>query len=411
MKILVLAESLRINGTSSGIVSSTFLKSLLLGGHEVVCLYENSVSYPITWLKGATLIPVNYTPLKQTILDKIPKLRALPTYINGYSKTFANQILDWKNNIDSTLATNKFDLIICLGSGASFLPHYAMIKIQTHIPWVANFHDPYPMSVYPKPYQQQKSIILKKQERFTAQIIEKANFVSFPSVYLKEWMTSFFPAIKNKAIILPHLGCELDNLPTLKIDNTINLPNEKFNILHAGTLLGPRKVVALFNAFEKFLNKDEEHKEKAVLTILGKVAREHHKIHEIVETYSKNIRVITNRVSYKRSIELNKKADVCLIIEADADFSPFMPGKLADLIQLSKPIFALTPKKSETLRVLGETYPYQSRVNEEEQILKVLELLWSDWKQEKLKLQNANELKEYVSSKSFNKKITELCLS
>jgi hypothetical protein len=113
-------------------------------------------------------------------------------------------------------------------------------------------------------------------------------------------------------------------------------------------------------------------------------------------------------VSYKRSLKLTVDANVSLIIEADSDISPFMPGKLADLIFLEKPILALTPKNSETLRILGHNYPFTSRVNDEEQIfIKLLEL-WYLWKEQKLELPEKNRLKDYVSAKRFNNEVEKL---
>ena len=282
-----------------------------------------------------------------------------------------------------------------------------MLEIKTSIPWLANFHDPFPMSLYPEPYKASTNRIYKRQEKSTRDIIDKATFVSFPSLLLKEWMQSFFPNIKEKSIILPHVGMKLNNLPDLLIDHEVQLEPNKFNILHAGTLLGPRNIKSLFTAFERFINYDDEIKKHAVLNVLGKIAKEQV---EIIASNKENcnLNIITDRVSYKRSLKLTVDANVSLIIEADSDISPFMPGKLADLIFLEKPILALTPKNSETLRILGHNYPFTSRVNDEEQIfIKLLEL-WYLWKEQKLELPEKNRLKDYVSAKRFNNEVEKL---
>jgi hypothetical protein len=408
MKILVLAESLRINTTSSGIVSSTFIKALENSGHEITCLYEDSHDITsINFFDTTKLEPISYSKRKKIWIDKIPKLRGLETFVKGINVDFKSKIIDWKNKINLYIKEDDFDLIIALGSGASFLPHYTMLEVNTKIPWMANFHDPYPFSLYPKPYKVRKNLIYWKQEKFTKKIIKKATFVSFPSQYLKDWMQSFFPLLKEKSYILPHVGIQLKNLPTSEIDNKVNLEPNKFNIVHAGTLLGPRNVKALFNAFHRFLNFDEEIKNGAILNVFGRVAKEH-KITINENKGSSNLNIITDRLSYKRSLELTKEADVSLIIEADSNISPFMPGKLADLIFLEKPILALTPKKSETLRILGEYYPFSARVNDEEQIfIKLLEL-WNLWKGQKLVLLERDRLMNYVSPKRINDELENL---
>lgn len=408
MKILVLAESLRINTTSSGIVSSTFIKALENNGHVMTCLYENSQDITeINFFDSVELHPLSYSFRKKSLVDIIPKMRGLITHARGMHISFKQKVLDWKNSIDTLLNREKFDMIIVLGSGVSFIPHYAMLMLETKIPWLANFHDPYPMSVYPDPYRVKKNFLNCKQEKFTKQIIKKATFVSFPSQYLKDWMQSFFPLLKEKSYILPHVGMELENLPTSEIDDQVDLESNKFNILYAGTLLGPRKVNSLFNAFHRFLYHNDEIKKYGVLNILGAIAEEHSDAIDKIKG-NNNFNIIKERVSYNRSLELISDADVCLIIEADAVISPFMPGKLADLIYLEKPILALTSKKSETLRILGEEYPFASGVDDEEQIFQKLIELWNLWKENKLVLFGKERLKKYVSPERINSEIENL---
>ncbi|WP_347175243.1 glycosyltransferase [Polaribacter uvawellassae] len=410
MNVLVLVESLRINETSSGIVSSTFLKALSHNKDiNITCIYDKAFNYDITWLDASSFIKLNKTTFKEkSYVRKIPKLNGLITAINGVNSIVKNEINNWVKAIDIQLKENDFDLIITLGSGSEFYPHYAMLNMRTSIKWLANFHDPYPMSVYPEPYKKKRNIFLKWQEHYANRIIKKADFVSFPSLYLKKLMQEKYHFENSKSIILPHIGITLDNLPTSKKDNEVQLPENKFNLLHAGTLLGPRKVESLFNAFQTFLSSSKEKEELSILNVLGKVAKEHKNINEIVTKFPNNFNIITKRVGYKKSLELIEKASISLIIEADAEFSPFMPGKLADLIYLEKPILALTPKKSETIRILGSNHPYQARINDENEILRVLNLLWNDWRANKLNDLDYKSQKEYISAEKLNENINKI---
>ena len=87
------------------------------------------------------------------ILKKIPKVRALPTYLTGFSPEFKKLIDEWKQAIENQLKKEQYDLIIALGTGMSFAPHFALAELNPGIPWIANLHDPYPAHYYPPPYQ------------------------------------------------------------------------------------------------------------------------------------------------------------------------------------------------------------------------------------------------------------------
>ena len=410
MNILILAESLRINETSSGIVSSTFIKALSLNSrvNHIDVLYQKDFDYPVSWLddKKIRLIPLQ-VKVSQSLLKKIPKIRALPAYFTGLSLDMLAQVKNWQEQTEQLLNQKKYDLIIALGTGSSFMPHYALLKVKTTIPVLFNFHDPYPMSRYPEPYRKKPNFIYFHQERFLRKMFKKAGALSFPSEYLKDFMlqgTQF----RDKAFVLPHVGISLDNIPSKTEDLEVHLPKGKFNLLHAGTLLGPRKVDALFRAFERLSGEDDEFSQKTVLTVLGKVAKEHRYLEKLSGKTQGNLRVITQRVSYPKSLELLRQCDMALVVEADADFSPFMPGKLADIFYYEKPVLALTPERSEVRRILGKDYPYVARVNDTGTIYNILKRAWKAWKSGALKNPDAERLKKYVSVEDFNKRFDEI---
>jgi len=405
-KILILAESLRINETSSGIVSSNVINALK-NKLEVTVLYEKSFDYPVTWLVETKLIPVDYPSYQKKWWELIPKVRGVYAYLKGYNPQFKMQVETWKKEINKVLSQESFDLIWVLGSGMSFVPHWAVSDIKLNIPVVYNFHDPYPRSWYPEPYRQKQTPVNYHQQKKTVQILKNAHKVTFPSILLKKHMAKYIPEINNKYVILPHIGSNLKNLPDKQEDSLIYLPDDKFNIMHAGTLLGPRKVAGLFEAFDRLSSEEQLFREKAELTILGKIARENKVIKNIVENYT-NIKVYDLRVSYKRSLELIKKANLSLVIEAEAEFSPFMPGKLADILYNKKPVLALTPKKSEVRHILGQNYPYIAEVNNTEQIYSALKLAWEKWKENQLILLDAYRLKNYVSPENFLKRFEKI---
>jgi len=220
-------------------------------------------------------------------------------------------------------------------------------------------------------------------------------------------MLQFHPVLENKSFIAPHIYTKLKNLPNFEDEDNLDFDVSKFNILHIGSLLGPRNPKHLLKAFSRFVDEDQEKKDNVVLNIIGSVTRENKNFDK--EITSKTIRVIKERISYKKSIELMHKTNVLLILEAVAEDSPFMPGKLADYIAVKKTILALTPINSETTRLLGKDYLYITEMNNENEIYNILKMLWNDWRNNSLKSNIPKELIEYISPERFNEKlITQL---
>lgn len=397
MKILVIAESLRINETSSGIVSSTFIELLSFSGFEVVILTPNNFEYPITWIdKNIEIIKFNFN-FKPKWYENIPKLRGLFTYINGFNNKSLNSIKQWKDEILKLVNNYNFNCIYALGSGSEFFTHFALSELHLKIPFYLNIHDPYPMSLYPEPYRKKKNIIYSKQEIKFFLSLQKAQGISFPSKMLMDLMLEKYPKLKVKSYIIPHIGTKLNNLPENKIQDNLNLDNKKINFVHVGTLLGPRTPKFLIEAFIELLENKNHNLENVQITFIGKVAK------ELKELIQKNkidqIKFFEDRVSYKRSLEIIKKSDAIFVIEAISDFSPFLPGKVADIVYYNKIIIALSPKESEIRNLLGKKYIYQTELDNKKEIKNILISLINDIEQKKENVNKIKEIAEYVSLK------------
>ena len=415
MNILVVVEDIRINKTSAGICNSNIIKVLLDNNHNLHCLYDYAEGVNFPWLQFSPNITMETLTVKSIAswklnLFKIPKIQAISSYLTGFSFLTWHKINAWKKNIQKIVDTqNSYDCILVLGAGNSMLNFFAMPKIKTQIPYVVNYHDPYPMHLYPIPYKKKRSWVSKLQQKQSNKVMEKAFYVSFPSQRLQEWMLQYHPILKDKSIVLPHPHGNLQNLQNLPIDKEILLNREKFTILHTGSLLGPRNPIFLFEAFEKFIGNDLQKKKLAQLVIIGSVLKDNNLSKITTKTnQNESIRVIRDRISYKHSVELLQSASVLLLLEAVAKDSPFMPGKLTDYINANKPIIALTSKISETARLLGDAYPFITETDNVLEIQQIIETLWSEWLVGNLNKEHHEKLQEYVSSMQWNYKFNTL---
>jgi hypothetical protein len=395
--ILVITESLRINETSSGIVSSTLIKLLHQSGYELTVITENSFDYPITWLPKEVLIKKFEIPkIKKNFIDYIPKIKAIPVYLSGFSKSFKNKKECYKIEIEKELSRHQYDSIYALSTGNSFVPHFALAEMNLSIPFYVNIHDPFPMHLYPVPYQKRKDWLNSILEKKFSKVLKKAKAISFPSKQLMDDMAKAFPIITQKGFVLPHIGTSLENLPTENTDDIV-LDKSKINLLHAGTLLGPRNPKYLLQAISELNQENEDFAQKVAFTFIGKVNKA---LTDVISREDlKNVTFLTTRMSYKKSLQLIEQADASFVIEAIADFSPFLPGKVADIAFAEKPIIGLSPKKSEVRRLLGDNYPYQTELNNVVQIKNILLKFYYDCINSEIDKTIILNLKNYVSIK------------
>jgi glycosyltransferase involved in cell wall biosynthesis len=407
MKILAIVEDLRINKSSCGIISNNIVSCLLQAGHSITCLYDYADDKNFDWLQNSQITLKEMTCSNENlaigkILKYFPRIDAILSYSLGYGYLELKKINDWKNTIKSHLRENQnYEVIILLGTGNAIFNYFAIAQLDIKIPFMVTYHDPYPESQYPEPYKR-TYLYSKLKVKQSDKVMQKATIVSFPSQRLYEWMLQFHPILKGKSIIIPHPDAQLNNLPAVSQDDDIFLDNAKFNILHTGSLLGPRNPVYLLEAFHKFISFSSERKALTRLTIIGGISNKNELSKAIVSSSLESpVRVINGRISYKKSKELLRCADVLLIIEAISKDSPFMPGKITDYITADKIIMALTPPNSEVSRLLGEDYPYKTETDNVENIYLILENLWFKWKSNSLYVTD-NKLKEYVNATNWN---------
>lgn len=406
MKILVLIESVNINMHSGAICGSNTIGALRSGGNEIDALYPDLYANPDpVWMAGVRSVRFDLekaSPYERSI-NFFPKLRALPALFSGFNPERMRLIRSWQKAIARQLENGSYDLIVILGVGSVFAAHFAMAQIETDVPWVAHIHDPYPMSHYPPPYAKPDTLLQRRQAKAFDDLMRKAPHVSFPSLRLLEWMRQYHPHLEKKAFVMPHPAPAWEELPGGEDDASVRLDAHKFNLLHAGSLLGPRDPKSLIRAFLRFIEEDPERKARSVLNIIGKMAKEHAGFENAYREVEANLNIVSVRVSYRHSLELLRQADVLILLEAAVKDSPFMPGKLADYISADRAILALTPEHSETARLLGATYPYAAASDDEERIHALIVALWGQWKAGTLQRSEKPELAAYVSPENVNR--------
>jgi len=405
MKVLVAASGVILDTTSGGICTSKTIRLMSRAGHEVVCLTsdpgcgDRSGWFTLPWLGD---VPVKHvsTYLGHRTWARLHscvkaisasgragayaarKMDAAFAYATGFKSATWSEVECWFTAIRHAVKMEKPDLLFACGAGGNFRPHLAMLRWRPAVPWIANYHDPFPLSLYPEPYRVRVPLVSWWQEAVHRRIVERADALTFPSQRLLEWVLSGkLAAQRQKAYVISHLAMDLPNDGVPVETNTPHLDPHCFNIVHTGTLLGPRVPWALLDGFRDFLDQDAEKRRLARLTLVGAVNRKHvadERWQQI--TRGGSVVSVNQRIPYHQALELTRSATATVVLEANSPESPFLPAKVADYLWLRKPILALSPRQSAVADILGPDYPLLVAPDDAKGVTSALNTIWDHWK-------------------------------
>ena len=400
-KILVIVESIDVEDSSGSKANVALIQNMHKAGFDVLVYHYTRKEIQ---LPGVTCTAIkekrfNYLYFLSRLQRKLQhgfniNLAKYMEPVFGFSFTFFNDTNSIAESL-KTLKDFKPDMVLTLSKGASFRPHFAMLKLpELHDKWMAYIHDPYPFHFYPEPYTWSEPGYKQKVD-FFKEVSEKCRWATFPSLLLAEWMQQPFPKFKEKATVIPH------QIIKEAEEKNLELPEyfypEKFNLLHAGNLMKQRNPFPLIEAFQIFLQQNPNAINDARLLFLGNGSFHIDNL-KAQEKEIKQLYVSEGYVTYDLVMKMQFETSVNIIIESVAEVSPFLPGKFPHCVAANKPILHLGPAKSEVRRLLGEDYDYVTEADAVKNIVEILEKLYHNWKisAEGLKL-NRPDLEKYLS--------------
>lgn len=408
LNLLIIAETINVQDGSGAKGRVALIKNLKKAGYNLKVLHYSRKEIH---LKGIKCISIKED--RMSVLFLLSRLERLVRFYFkihlskqlenkfGFSFTLFND----RNSIAKALSKKdnfKPDWVLTLSQGGSFRPHHALLKTpKYHSKWIAYIHDPYPMHWYPKPYTWKEAGFQHKED-FMREIAKNCKLVAFPSKLLMEWMGIQFAPFSTKGIVIPH---QIDSSKGgLELKGNFNLAKDKFTVLHAGNLLQARNPRALVEGFIKF--KEKLPLANTQLILLGPAPFVKTFLEEQSALYS-FIQIIPENKPFNEVLALQHKVDVNIILEAKAEFSPFLPGKFPHCIQAEKPILVLGPEKSEVRRLLGDSYPYCATIDNSNKIAEILSELYAQWKIGNNQLIR-EDLKQYLSEKHLKQVIDSI---
>jgi len=414
MKILVVVDSINIEDSSGSKANVALIHNLVEAGFEVLVYHYTLQNILLKGVNCFVIPEIKYSPLYflsrfQRVLQRTfhLDLHQFLEGIFGFSFTFFNDTTSIAKALKK--CTFQPDLVMTLSKGASFRPHYAVLKLpELHHKWLAYVHDPYPFHYYPRPYTWVESSY-KQKEYFFSEVAEKAKFSGFPSQLLMEWMGSYFPHFLKTGVIIPHQNSKYDfSNSGVNIAFPDYFDATKFNLLHAGNLMKQRSPEGLIAGFKLFLVQNPEAKNDVKLILLGN-ASYHSKMLEEYQNGNPEIYIYNGNVDFNIVYNLQKSVSVNIILESKSEISPFLPAKFPHCVAANKVILSLAPYYSETRRLLGKDYEYWAEVDDVEIIASLINQMYQLWKQNPANLLlNRGDLAAYLSADYLKKTVLSL---
>jgi hypothetical protein len=380
LKFLIIAQDLRVSGTSEGLVSRSFISKLRMAYPKAII--------DVVYLKfhqsedQLQVLPVN------TIKDFVIDFK-VPLYIKWVNKVYWRLCHESLNEryIQKQYAKHiahidykAYDVVFIRSAGLDYEAVLGAKDLPILKKAIINFHDPYPIfwcAGNDRPLINLELFRLKKMQ----QVVLQARKCITPAKTLTDDMSLLYGAM-NKFHTLPHQYDEA----VFDLTNRTNCfeKRKQITICYHGAIQFGRDICPLLDAYEDQLENNIWYKEHTEFVVRVKNTVD---INYLNTRYQKNenIRVLGPANFSESAYEQTQLADINIILENGHVYSNILVGKAPFLASTGKPILCVSPPRSE-LRSIIKDEKYIAHCNNKEDIKEKLENLISERK----------DLKEFV---------------
>lgn len=251
--------------------------------------------------------------------------------------------------------------------GVSHLAGMNIKKKHPEIKWIASFSDPFKGSPYKKADLSNKSFIYKiaytvggyflYNNRYEEVAVNNADKL----VFICEEQRDFtlrqydnYEELLQKSVIypltfIPDWDMYKNILDSKRPNNTIK------QAVHLGRLYGLRKIDTFIEALKELKEEIPDLDKKIVFHQYSEIQKEDV---DKINRYGLNENIILHdKVSYQKSIEIMKDADILVLFDTlmpESKVQPYLPSKIVEYLMLKKPILGICDSNSPSYRILKE---------------------------------------------------------
>jgi glycosyltransferase involved in cell wall biosynthesis len=359
-KFLVIAQDLRISGTSEGIVSRSFLAKLRMA-------YPNSI-IDVVYLKGQTsddqlqLLPVN--SIEEYVLNlKIP---FFTKFINRfYWRIFhVSLVVKYQSSVYASYISkidhHNYDHVFIRSSG---LNHETILGAKDSPilkKAIVNFHDPYPLFWYVGSQSKFTNLDMYKMKEMMTVVWQAKTFMSSANTMSND--LEYLYGTRKKFYTLPHQYA--DTVFDLSDTSKVLKKNKKITISYHGAIQFGRNIEILLDAYQELVKSNPIYKEDSefVLRLKGidlkKLAAKYAETPNIV---------VLDTLNFSNSCyEQQHIADINIILENGPIYCNILVGKAPFLAATEKPVLSISPERSELRNIITDKQFIADSGNKEE---------------------------------------------
>ena len=363
MKFLVIAQDLRVSGTSEGVVSRSFLAKLRIA-------YPSAI-IDVLYLKIHTgddelnLLPVDSitshkislkAPFFIKWLNRIStRLFHISSYDNYIHKLFSKPIakVDYK----------EYNHVFVRSSGVNHETILALKGLPIQEKAILNFHDPYPLFWYPGSNRKLTGVESWRLKKIRS-IVKYSKACMSPSKLLSNDLELLYKS-KNKFYVLPHQYHA--SVFNLKEQSETHKKRKRVTVSYHGSVQFGRDLDVLLDSYNELVNELTEIKAHTDVSIRLKT----NEFERFKKKYlnHENIQILEKADFLTSSYEQMFESDIILILENGPEISNILVGKAPFVDALKKPVLILAPEVSELRNIVKDekyiaTYSNKAEIKE-----------------------------------------------
>ncbi|WP_367773699.1 hypothetical protein AB3G33_07135 [Flavobacterium sp. WC2421] len=368
MNFLVIAQDLRVSGTSEGIVSRSFIGKLKKAYPDAAIDLHYFMSYSHEY--NQELLPVNSISeylinRKPSLVLKISNAIYRRVFIKSLYKSFV--INQYKKYI-SKIKYEDYDLIFVRSSGLEYETILGLKNLPILSKSIINFHDPYPFffdTSCPKPLT--KKHLIDFYEMYG--IVIKTFACLTPSKLLSKDLQLIY-GNQKKFYTVPH---QYDNSVFDLTDMShVRKKQKPISISYHGGLHYGRNIDILIDAYVDLISANSDLFEQTELVLRLK-SSDNKRIKEKYKNFD-SVHVLDGLDFSNSANEQIYEADIVVLLESTFDYSNILLGKAPFVASLEKPVLALLPDFCE-LRNIIKNENYIAKSYDKEDVTSKLEAL------------------------------------